>query len=109
MSLPRLWLAVLGLVLAAVTVSACPFCSEERGPTLVGDFAQASMVLYGHMENDRLTSKGDSATDFVIEQVLKPHEAVKDKKLITLQRKVPPTKAKFLLFCDVYKGAIDPY
>jgi hypothetical protein len=113
MSALRFWLAAfflgLGGSLASSAALACPFCSEERGPTLVGDFAQASMVLFGRMENSRLTSEGDFVTDFAIEQVIKSHDAVKDKKVITLQRNIPPTKSKFLLFCDVYKGAIDPY
>lgn len=113
MSPSRLTLAILVALLAwlasAPAASTCPFCSEERGPTLVGDFAQASMVLFGHMGNNKLNSGTDIVTEFVIEQVLKPHEAVKDKKAITLMRNIPPTKSKFILFCDVYKGTIDPY
>lgn len=108
----RFWLALLLVPMlwgfTAAPGSSCPFCSEERGPTLVGEFAQSSMVLFGHMENNRPVN-GDYVTDFVIEQVIKPHDAVKGKTIITLQRNVPPTKNKFLLYCDVYKGAIDPF
>ena len=38
--------------------AACPFCSEERGPTLVGDFNQATMVLVGTFQNPLLGKGG---------------------------------------------------
>src|SRR5262245_21460694 len=91
--------------------SACPFCSEERGPTLVGDFNQATMVLLGTFSNPVL-GKGaleDGTTDFNIEQVLKSDDVIKGKKVITLPRYLPNAKNKFVIFCDVYKGNIDPY
>jgi len=99
--------------LAAVLPSgACPFCSEERGPTLAGDFAQASIVLYGSFTNAKLGAGGlDGTTDFQIEKVLKSHEhlkGIKDKK-VTLPRYVPQAKNKFLVFVEVYKGNLDPY
>ena len=92
--------------------AACPFCSEERGPTLVGDFNQAAMVLVG-MFHDPMLGKGgleDGTTDFTIDQILKSNDIVKNKKIITLPRYLPnPKKNKFVVFCDVYKGNIDPY
>ncbi len=110
----RLLVAV--LVMAAGTwwaspVASCPFCAEERGPTLIGDFNQAAMVLVGQFANPRIGSGGveDGKTDFVIDVVLKPHEVAKDKKTITLPRYVTQLKSKFIVFCDVYKGTIDPY
>jgi hypothetical protein len=96
----------------AVSTFACPFCSEERGPTLVGDFNQASMVLVGKFSNQMLGGKGgleDGTTDFTVEQVLKPHEIIKGKKVITLPRYLPNAKNRFVVFCDVYKGNVDPY
>lgn len=104
------------LVVAAGTwwaspVASCPFCAEERGPTLIGDFNQAAMVLVGQFANPRIGSGGveDGKTDFVIDVVLKPHEVAKDKKTITLPRYVTQLKSKFIVFCDVFKGMIDPY
>src|SRR5687768_6299895 len=91
---------------------ACPFCSENQGPTLVGDFAQASMVLYGNFANAKPGADGLSGTtDFVIEKVVKDHELLKGVKgkTITLPRHVAFAKNKFLVFIDVYKGALDPY
>lgn len=98
------------LVLAAVlgAHSNCPFCSEERGPTLVGDFGQASLVLYGSFTNPRISGE-ETATDFIIEKVLKPHPILKDKSKITLTRFIKQPNSKFLIFCDIYKDAIDPY
>src|SRR5215831_13342342 len=72
----------------------CPFCTEEKGPTLVGDFNQASLVLLGSFTNFRPGE--DGTTDFVIEKVLKAHDAVKNKKVLTFKRSIPPTKSKFV-------------
>jgi hypothetical protein len=93
--------------------AACPFCSEERGPTLVGDFNQAAMVLLGTFTNARLDGKGGGpdggTTDFIIETVFKKHDILGNKKTLTLPRYLPNAKNKFIIFCDVYKGMIDPY
>jgi hypothetical protein len=92
----------------------CPFCSMQ-GQTLIGDVGQASMVLYGTFTNAQLNGNGDGGgtTDLAIESVVKTHEILGDKKKITLPRYIPPAekgaKVKFLVFCDVFKGAIDPY
>ncbi len=105
-------LVLLAWLAAALPSPACPFCSEERGPTLAGDFSQAAMVLYGSFVNAKLGTGGfDGTTDFQIEKVLKPNEflkTVKDNR-ITLPRYVPQPKNKFLIFVDIYKGNLDPY
>jgi hypothetical protein len=100
------WLA------AVLPTDACPFCTEERGPTLAGDFAQASMVLYGNFTNPKLGAGGfDGTTDFEIEKVLKSHEYLKNVKgkTLTLPRYVAQPKNKFVVFIEVYKGNLDPY
>jgi len=91
----------------------CPFCTTQ-GTTLTGEVSQASMVLYGKMENATLKGAefGDGTTDLVIEKVIKSHDELKGRKVITLNRYVPTdkdTKVRYLVFCDVYKGKIDPY
>jgi hypothetical protein len=97
------------------TASACPFCMDERGPTLVGDFNQASLVLLGTFTNYRPGTGDDvlgGKTDFVIEKVLKPHDVLKTaakNNKIEFRRGVPATKSKFVVFCDVYKNEVDPY
>ncbi len=110
-------LVVLALAVVIWTLSpaqaktCCPFCSEERGPTLVGDFVQAAIVMVGTFTNAKLGQGGleEGSTDFQIEHVLKHHELIKNKKVVTLPRYVPQQKSKFLVFCDVYKNQIDPY
>ena len=39
-------LGVLALVGLGVPALACPFCAQERGRTLVDDFAKAQVVVY---------------------------------------------------------------
>src|SRR5690349_9398334 len=110
---------VLGIALLAWAsysplARSCPFCSMQ-GQTLIGDVNQASMVLYGTFTNAKLDASGDlgqGSTDLVIEAVIKKHEVLGDKKVLTLPRYVPTDKnnnVKFLVFCDVFKGKIDPY
>ncbi len=103
------------LALAPNRAEACPFCSaESKGPTLVGDFNQATIVLVGTFSNPRrIGGRGDlesGLTDFTINQCLKGgnHELVKGKTVIVLPRYLPSTRSKFVIFCDVYKNTIDP-
>src|SRR5262249_54059515 len=118
---PMVSLRLRGLVFVAVlagaplasTAAACPFCAEQRGPTLIGDYEQASMVLFGKFTNAKLANDDDfggGTTDFVIDKKIKDKDnTVGKKKVITLPRYVPKSNSKFLVFCDVYKGKIDPY
>jgi hypothetical protein len=101
-------------LLPLAPAKSCPFCSMQ-GQTLVGDVNQASMVLYGTFTNAKLDAGGDAGqgtTDLAIEAVIKKHEILANQKTITLPRYVPTnkdSKVKFLVFCDVFKGKIDPY
>jgi len=107
-------LLTLVLVAAPTAARCCPFCSQDKIPTLSGDYNQALMVLVGTFTNAKLA---DNTTDFVIEKVLKAHafldgdkvKKVDGKKVITLPRYLPQAKNKFVIFCDVYKDQIDPY
>lgn len=105
-------LAVLAGLVWLGSAEACPFCTMQ-GQTLTGDVNQAAMVLYGTLKNAKIDPKGDfgsGTTDLEIEAVVKKHEIIGDKKVITLPKYVPPdNKYKFLIFCDVFKGKIDPY
>ena len=104
-------LATVALLAYAFTTQACPFCEGEKGLTLVGQFEEAQFVLYGHFANAKITNTGldQGESDFVIEKVLKDHDAVKGKAKLTLPRYITDSKTKFIIFCDVYKGKIDPY
>jgi hypothetical protein len=73
------------------------------------------MVLYGSLTNAKPAAVGDAfegTTDLVIETVVKDHEWLGKRKVITLDRYVPPPvegKWKYLVFCDIFKGKVDPY
>ena len=107
-----LTLAVVSLVSPANSAFACPFCSMQ-GQTLTGEVNQASMVLFGTLANAKLNADGfdQGSTDLQIEAVIKKNDILADKKVVTLPRYVPSdkTNSKFLIFCDVFKGKIDPY
>jgi hypothetical protein len=110
------WLPGVAIVASACLVSplrACPFCSAQ-GQTLTKEIAEASMVLFGTLSNARLDAGagfGQGTTDLTVEAVLKKHEILGDQKVITLPRYLPSDNSnkKLLVFCDVYKGKIDPY
>jgi len=105
-------LAVASVALSSSrSAAACPFCSPG-GQTLTADAAQASMVLLGRLTNARLDPNNVDAgtTDLEIEKVVKSDEILAGRKKLTLKRYLPLDKdSKFLVFCDVYKGEIDPY
>ena len=110
------WLfAVLAGTVFTLTSQACPFCGTS-GQTLTDDVNQASMVLYGTLANAKVSTAGDfggGTTDLIIAAVVKKHDILGDKKVVTLPRYVPVSdkdnKVKYLIFCDVFKGKIDPY
>src|SRR5437763_4321639 len=110
----RSWLAGVALLAAlAAPVLACPFCGMQ-GQTLTGEVNEASLVIFGTLANPRLdpnSENGQGTTDLRIEKVLKSHEMVDGKKVITLPRYLPADEktSKFLIFCGVFKGKIDPY
>jgi hypothetical protein len=85
-----------------------------QGQTLTGDVNQASMVLYGTLANAKLDANagfGQGTTDLRVEAVIKKNPILGDQKVVTLPRYVPTdnNSTKFLIFCDVFKGKIDPY
>jgi hypothetical protein len=105
-----------GLLLAVPRpADACPFCAPQ-GQTLSGEVAQADFILYGTLANakpDPTGGLGKGTTDLQIELVIKPHEMVNGKKVLTIPRFVPPDpKApdqKYLIFFNVFNGQLDPY
>lgn len=107
-------LALMVWVFVWEPTEACVFCSGiSATPTLRQEANAASMVLYGTLNNARLTrAGGQGETDFNIEVVLKHHPVLNDRTKLTLPRYVPvnaKTPPKFLIFCDVVNDTIDPY
>src|SRR5581483_10718360 len=96
--------------------SACPFCGMQ-GQTLTQEVDQAMMVLYGRLKNARLANPGleGGETDLELDPnhgIIKPNPWVNGKKVITIPRYVPTDSkdgTRFLIFCDLFKGKLDPY
>jgi hypothetical protein len=111
------------LLLSPGGTTACPFCGGSTGTTLTGEVDQAKLVLYGTLANaDQKANQGDGATDLLIESVIKDElKGKKDDPLtggakkVRLDRYVPTParvdaeKYRYLVYCDVFRGKIDPY
>jgi hypothetical protein len=101
---------------APSSANACPFCVSQ-GTTLAQEVASADFILYGTLSNAVPSGNGfgGGTTDLAVELVIKPHDAVKGKKVITIPRYVPPLnkneKVKYLIFFNhnPADGSIDPY
>jgi hypothetical protein len=94
---------------------ACPFCTTGRGPTLIDDYNEAKLVVLGTFIESKMEPMGEfeaGTSKFKIAQIFKDHDIrkqEKDEMVITLPIYRKVTDAKFVLFCDVFKGSIDPY
>lgn len=119
--LPVLLVAVLAVTLLAVPSGACPFCNAE-GQTLTKEINLASLVIFGaiHKTTGGLDFAIEGTTEFIVEKVIKPHDILDKelkkpaelggKQVVTLGRSMPgDPKYKYVVFCDVFKGKIDPY
>ena len=104
-------LALLGLLALNLPAgSTCPFCTAELGRTMVDDYAKSQLVVFGTFTNPRQGDTGfDGKTDFEIESIIKGEDLVKGAKKFTINKVVNQPNVKFLLFCDVFKGRVDPY
>jgi hypothetical protein len=84
-----------------------------QGQTLTGEVTQASLVLYGTLTNaNEQANNGEGSTDLKIDTIIKNHEFLGKNTTVTLPRYVPDVgngKYKYLVFCDVFKGKLDPY
>jgi hypothetical protein len=109
----RLFVAFAAALLTAAPAAACPFCGGQ-GKTLTGEVAEASLVLFGSLENAKLdpnSDTGQGSTDLRVESVVKDHDVRAGKKVITLPKYLPNNDkaARYLIFCGIFKGNIDPY
>jgi hypothetical protein len=104
--------AAIALVSLPAAAVACPFC-PSAGQTLLGEVNQAHLIVFGTLTNAQRDPNefGKGTTDMEIEVIVKDHQFLKGKKKITLPRYVPETKdkSKYLVFCEIYKGELDPY
>jgi hypothetical protein len=111
------WIALVCVALPSPVV-ACTLCSGMQGrQTLRQEVARSKLVLYGTLANPRLAppnqvAAGDGLTDLQIDHVVKSDPFLRDRKVVELPRYVPlnpKEPPKFLVFCDVYNGKLDPY
>jgi len=115
------WLSLpaLGLLLAVPHPAVpCSLCNPnlQQVPTLRQEAAQphARLILIGALQNPRLIpGTGQGTTDLNITQVLRNDPALKDRKLIEINKYMPVTDPnnppRFLVFCDVFQGKLDTY
>lgn len=103
-----LWVA---LAAPALPCTLCP--GGAQTPTLRKTFGESKLVLYGTLKNPKLNPATNTGTvDLEIENVLKNDPFATGKKTVTLNRYVPvdPKNApRYLVFCDVDNGKLDPY
>src|ERR1700690_3614192 len=92
--------AAVGIFASSLVAHSCPFCDGEKGATLVGQFDDAQIVLFGHFENAQIKNNelGDGETVFMIELVLKSHDMIKGMKQIKVPRHILDSKSKFIIF-----------
>ena len=112
-NLLSLGIAVLAVAVAPAMATACPFC-QAAAQTLLTEVDQAQLIVFGTMTNAKRDPNefGKGTTDLKIEVVIKDNNYLKGRKVITLPRYVPPdlkNKSKHLVFCEIYKGELDPY
>ncbi|MHB1423326.1 MAG: hypothetical protein ACYC3I_09060 [Gemmataceae bacterium] len=108
------------LMLLVSLATACPFCSMQ-GPTLTGEVAQAKLVLYGQLANAKQsdTDTGEGTTDLIVQSLIKNELSGKkddpladNNKTVRLERYLQTAegdKYRYLVYCDVFRGKIDPY
>jgi hypothetical protein len=104
---------LLGLIAAPLPAPACGFINDFAVVrTLRQDVADSQVVIYGKLVNAR-EGPGDGSTDCILETIIKPHPILRGKRGITLSRyleiKDPDHPPRYLIFCDIYKGQIDPF
>ena len=110
LALPLAALLTMFSTFSVANCALCPFCSADKGPTLAGDFDQAMAVVLVHVDQEpQQNANGETYTEVVIDQVIKPHAVLKGKQKLILRRKIDKTDSQILLFCDVFKDKIDAY
>jgi len=107
--------AALALILFASPALACTLCGVniQATPTLRKTLSDSKLVLYGTLKNPKLNAAtGTGTVDLDIENVLRSDPFVTGKKTVTLNRYVPvdpKNPPRYLVFCDVDNGKLDPY
>lgn len=110
-------LAALLVLAAGGAASACPFCSSQ-GQTLSGEVQQADLIVLGKLGNPKPDpadpTKG--TTELTVDAVVKPHDYLKNKPVLTLPKFLPAAAGGdglFLIYAAVFSKdgstVFDPY
>lgn len=108
-------IALLLLLDGPASVPACTLCAggnPQMTSTFRQDVGQAKMVLYGVLKDAKQFNGTAGTVDLHIDRVLKSDAFLGDKKVLTLPKYVPAdpkNPPRFLIFCDVFQGKLDPY
>jgi hypothetical protein len=91
----------------------CPFCPSASS-TLTRDAADAQLIVAGTLTNAKFDPNAtfQGTTELVIENIVKDHAYLNNKKSIVLERYLPLEKdkpTKYLIFGDVFNGKLDAY
>jgi hypothetical protein len=93
----------------------CSLCNNLQAATIREEAAQsgARMILAGTLENPRLAAGGSGVTDLRITDVLRKDDWLAGRKVVELPRYLAVSDTKnpprFIVFCDLFKGRLDPY
>jgi hypothetical protein len=94
----------------------CSLCSGQRSKTLREDAALAKLIVYGTLTDSNLTVDRDGlasgTTKLKIETILRSNPFLAGRTILELPRYVPvdpKNPARFMIFCDVCNGRLDPY
>jgi hypothetical protein len=105
---------IVALIARPEAAPACSLCGAalRQAPTFRQEAAldTARIILVGTAENPQLANR---TTDLRIVEVLRSDPILKNKKVISVKQYLPISDPKnpprFLVFCDVYKGELDPF
>jgi hypothetical protein len=117
MDMMRWGVTLTGLLLTAGPLMACSMCGGNilQRTTLrqEGTLPQARLIVIGTAQSSTIDSTtGRGSTKFAISTVLKDDKALGERKVIELPQYMPVNArepAQFLIFCDVFRGQLDPY
>jgi hypothetical protein len=103
-------LAWAGLALPANAKYCCPFCSSQ-GKTLLQEVNDAALVVYGSAKGLKQVGgpTGEGTAELTIETVIKSNKILGNKKTLEIGRYTEDKKYRLIVFCDVFKGKLDPY
>jgi hypothetical protein len=110
-------LSALVLLGAALSARACSLCNGnlQQAPTFRQEAASPSarLVLVGTIKSPRLNGDGTGTSELHLDAVLRSDPVLKDRKVVLLKRYLPVSDPRnpprFLVFCDVFKGELDPF